>query len=327
MYYDTLAYFKTAAEELNLTRAAEKLHLTQQALSMHISKLEREYHSRFFERVKSGLALTPAGERFYEFALRVLELERDAAKDIGGIRRNLSGSIAVGTTMTRAVTLLPEFVARFAISHPSMRVKMNIASSLQNELESRLLHHELDAIIVPLLLNVPPTITVIELFKSYACLSVPSAFIETILSPGETSADFAALSMNEQKQRILDAKLFDRIPFVYANRFLPRRARQFIQRFAPNNPISIDLGDYENLFSVAFCGHAAVFTDDTLARQSRAAGQFVYPLKIPESPIMISVCYRNDASNHAARLFVEELVEYAKLWRAPPPEEFFATLD
>ena len=75
MYYTSLRYFLIAAEELNITRAAERLHLTQQALSTHITKLEAEYRTTFFERKKSGLALTAEGRRFYEFAASARKLE------------------------------------------------------------------------------------------------------------------------------------------------------------------------------------------------------------------------------------------------------------
>ncbi len=331
MFYDTLRYFLVTAEELNMTRAAEKLHFTQQALSLHISKLESEYQTRFFERTKKGLALTPQGRRFREFATAALHMEQETAGAIRDIGCARSGTIRIGTTMTRAVTLLPEPTSRFSLKHPLVKIDIRIVSSLQNELEGALLRRELDLIVVPVVQKVPATIEVKELLKSYACLSVPREFIETIIHPGETAAAFALLPLSEQKQRILTAQLFDRIPIVYAARFIPHRAQQFLKLFTHGNPAVIDLASYENLFGSAFCGHAAVFTQNTLFQQvfapDGAPNQFVYPIDVPESPFAIAVYYQKDSINPIAGAFINELLDFAAKHRAPPPQEFFARLD
>ncbi len=331
MYYTSLRYFLIAAEELNITRAAERLHLTQQALSTHITKLEAEYHTTFFERKKSGLALTPEGRRFYEFAASALKLEERMTADIADIRHIRTGSVAVGTTMTRAVTLLPEVIASFSHKHPAIKVNLSIATYHHNELEEKLLSHELDLIIVPVTITPPSTIAALELEQSWFCLSIPRTFIETILTGGETLSDFSGLSLGQQKERILSSGLLGHIPFVYSAKRVAQRSRQFLRQFAPENPAVLDLNGYENLFGAAFCGHTAVFTHNTLINGATSADgvpeQFVYYLDAPEFPFSISVYYHQDTRNPAVMSFINELSDFAEKRRVPPPEEFFAKLD
>ena len=68
-----LRYFAVVADELNLTRAAHRLHMAQPPLTRQIKQLEEEIGVTLFERSRRGLALTTAGQFFYEHTLQVLE--------------------------------------------------------------------------------------------------------------------------------------------------------------------------------------------------------------------------------------------------------------
>ncbi|WP_136065774.1 LysR family transcriptional regulator [Modicisalibacter radicis] len=68
-----LRYFVAVADELNLTRAARRLNMAQPPLTRQINQLEDEVGVTLFERSRRGLALTTAGQFFYEHTLQVLE--------------------------------------------------------------------------------------------------------------------------------------------------------------------------------------------------------------------------------------------------------------
>ncbi len=68
------------AEELNFTRAAERLFIAQQALSNQIRQAETELGVRLFDRSTRHVALTPAGEEFYERATQILASVEDAGR-------------------------------------------------------------------------------------------------------------------------------------------------------------------------------------------------------------------------------------------------------
>ena len=332
MHFDRLHYFQTVADELNMTRAAEKLHLSQQALSSQISKLEEEYGALFFERKRPNLVLTPEGRHFAKFAVSVLRQEEEMTNGLRDMRLNYAGTVGVGVTQTRAVSLMPEFIAQFVSRHPRVKVDLDIASYRSNDLERKLIRGELDVIVVPSLSYLPPTIDRAELCKDHFCLSIPRSFIETILEPGQSCAAFAALPLSGQREQILASGLLDRVPFVYGARYVSYRARQFLSRYAPLNSSVVDLYNYENLFCQSFCPHAAVFTLDSSVRSviTRDAdgvpSLFLYHIATPESPVSVLLYYPKETANASARLFIDELIAHAQSLPAEEPQEYFAEL-
>jgi DNA-binding transcriptional LysR family regulator len=74
-----LRAFVAVAEELSFTRAARRLHLAQQALSTQVRQLEERVGVELVTRTTRRVALTAAGEVFYEHAVALL-----AAADAAG---------------------------------------------------------------------------------------------------------------------------------------------------------------------------------------------------------------------------------------------------
>ena len=89
-----MEYFITVCDYGGITPAAEDLFLTPQALSKSIRKLEEELGSPLFFREKSGLVLTPFGEKALaeirrlmgEYRLTTQRLEQISAQENGLIR-------------------------------------------------------------------------------------------------------------------------------------------------------------------------------------------------------------------------------------------------
>jgi LysR family glycine cleavage system transcriptional activator len=63
---NTLRVFESAARRLSFTRAAEELHVTQAAVSHQVKALEEWLGTPLFMRLKRGLKLTDAAERYLE---------------------------------------------------------------------------------------------------------------------------------------------------------------------------------------------------------------------------------------------------------------------
>ena len=63
---ETIKNFIVVAEMGNITNASERLYITQPTLSRQISSLEETLNVTLLERAKNGVALTEAGETFYQ---------------------------------------------------------------------------------------------------------------------------------------------------------------------------------------------------------------------------------------------------------------------
>ena len=70
-------YITTVAECKSISAAARRLYISQPALTKQISRLETQLGFKLFDRTKTPLSLTSAGELFVEFADRYVKLENE----------------------------------------------------------------------------------------------------------------------------------------------------------------------------------------------------------------------------------------------------------
>jgi len=75
--------FYWVASLKSVTRAAEKLFLTQSAMSSRIAALEEELGVLLLDRRDKQFRLTVAGLRFYTYAQRLLEMQREIKSEMG----------------------------------------------------------------------------------------------------------------------------------------------------------------------------------------------------------------------------------------------------
>jgi len=120
--------FVALADELHFGRAAERLHVTQPALSQQIARLERQLGVRLFDRTRTRVELTEAGEDMLA-AARTAVQAADAALDVAlahadGERGELRLGLSPGAHYV-AQGLLAEFARR----SPDVRVRAHTDSS------------------------------------------------------------------------------------------------------------------------------------------------------------------------------------------------------
>ena len=93
MNFRQLTYFIAVAEELHFGRAADRLDMAQPPLSRQIKQLEEELGAILFNRGRSAITMTQAGQRLLERGKSILAQLEDTQLEVrrlGSGRRGAS---------------------------------------------------------------------------------------------------------------------------------------------------------------------------------------------------------------------------------------------
>ena len=89
--------------------ASRQLHLTQSTVSARIQRLEEELNTRLFVRNRSGASLTTEGQRFLEYAKRLV-LTAEQARDEISLPERFRASIRISGRIALWEGFLPNWV-------------------------------------------------------------------------------------------------------------------------------------------------------------------------------------------------------------------------
>ena len=119
-----LIKFLAVAETGAILSAADKLGITQPALSRVVARLERQFGGRLFDRMSTGVRLTPLGAVVADLARHILYEIEAAEEKITATLAGRTGSLRVtaGPMWMRAV--LPDVIARFHETCPGVEIKL-----------------------------------------------------------------------------------------------------------------------------------------------------------------------------------------------------------
>lgn len=129
----------------SFVRAAEKLHLTQTAVSARIKSLEEQLDAALFLRHKSGVVLTPAGERFVPYAASLLQVWERARHQVA-LPAERAGRVVLGCEPSLWDPLLLHWLDWMKRNAGQLGVRAEISAS--EELPERVLAGTLDVAIV-----------------------------------------------------------------------------------------------------------------------------------------------------------------------------------
>lgn len=118
-----LRSFAAVADSGGVTRAAGRLNLTQSAVSMQLKRLEESLGHSLLDRSGRGVALTAQGEQLLAYARRMLALNDEALARLTG--EAWEGEIRFGVPHDIVYPHIPAVLARFARSHPRVRVVLS----------------------------------------------------------------------------------------------------------------------------------------------------------------------------------------------------------
>ncbi len=158
--------------------AAERLVVTESAVSSALSSLSTEVGVPLVDRHGRGVRLTPAGQRYVDYARRILGLHHEAVLAARGEVDPENGSIRLAAVTTAGELLIPALLASFTAKYPSVDCKLVVAS--RNAIWPMLANHDADVVVA----GRPPA----ELDQVQIRAVSPNALV--VVAPPETARGF-----------------------------------------------------------------------------------------------------------------------------------------
>jgi DNA-binding transcriptional LysR family regulator len=138
MHAAVLRYFDQVARLGSIRRAAESLNVASSAVNRQIIKLEEETGTALFERLRTGVRLTAAGEVLLRHARETL-IDYDRARaDMATLSGTVTGNVRIISLESLIVRFMPEVVTELAQAYPQMTLTVVVVdpSAIADELRS-----------------------------------------------------------------------------------------------------------------------------------------------------------------------------------------------
>lgn len=138
MHAPVLKYFDEVARCGSIRRAAEALNVASSAVNRQILKLEREMGTSLFERNRSGVSLTAAGEVLLRHSRETMTGFERARAEIAGLDGVISGRVRIISLESLTVRFMPEVMTKLATAHPALSITVVVVdpSGIGEELRS-----------------------------------------------------------------------------------------------------------------------------------------------------------------------------------------------
>ena len=128
-----LRYMLMVAEEKSFSRAAAKLYIAQPHLSQYIQKLEKQIGVKLFDRSRTPLTLTCAGEQFAHTARQMLQLDGNLLQQMHDFAQEKQGRLALGISPVRSAFILPLVLPAFRALYPHVELSLHEGTSAELE--------------------------------------------------------------------------------------------------------------------------------------------------------------------------------------------------
>tara|TARA_R110000787_G_scaffold21186_2_gene62815 strand:- start:3918 stop:4841 length:924 start_codon:yes stop_codon:yes gene_type:complete len=142
MDFKRLTYFVAVAEELHFGRAAARLDIAQPPLSRQIAQLEAELGVQLFDRSRSQIKRTQAGDALLIRARDILERLDRTKREVKRIGEGAAGRLRIAFIGSASYGVLPELIRTFRSEYPDVELAL---SALNNaELKTALIERQID---------------------------------------------------------------------------------------------------------------------------------------------------------------------------------------
>ncbi|WP_114393045.1 LysR family transcriptional regulator [Oleisolibacter albus] len=124
MDWDDLRFALAVARAGSLTGAAQGLGVDHSTVGRRIDRLERALNAKLFDRMKTGYAATPAGERLLRTAEAVEAAVLAGEAEIGDENAAVSGAVRIGAPDGFGTYFLAPHIAALCDAHPRLEVEL-----------------------------------------------------------------------------------------------------------------------------------------------------------------------------------------------------------
>jgi len=144
MSFDKFEYILAVAEERNLTKAAQRLYISQPTLTLYLNRLEAELGAKLFDRSRSPILITAAGQLYIQKMKQIVNSERTLRNDIK-LMSNPAQSLVVGIGQVRGSSWIPAILPEFCRLHPDVNIQ--VLQKSEETLYEGLLRQRIDLVI------------------------------------------------------------------------------------------------------------------------------------------------------------------------------------
>ena len=120
--------FYWVASLKSISRAADKLYLTQSAMSSRIATLEEELGILLLDRGDKQFKLTVAGARFFVYAQKLLELQREVKQEMGA-GATMAVSMRIGAIESVLHSWLIPWLEKLRVDHPGLELELTVETT------------------------------------------------------------------------------------------------------------------------------------------------------------------------------------------------------
>ena len=119
-----LVVFVRVVEVGSLTGAASRLGVAKTMVSTHIQKLEAELGANLLVRTTRRLALTEAGEGFYEAARGIVQAAEEAVHALWQDGSELRGTLRITAPVDYSGSVIAPLAVKIGRQHPGLKIEL-----------------------------------------------------------------------------------------------------------------------------------------------------------------------------------------------------------
>jgi len=123
MMNDKFEYVLAVAEERNLTKAAQRLYISQPTLTLSLNRLEEELGTKLFDRSRSPIIITAAGQFYLDRMKQIARAERSLRTDLQFFSHP-KHSLIIGIGQVRGNSWIPKILPEFIRLHPDVNIQV-----------------------------------------------------------------------------------------------------------------------------------------------------------------------------------------------------------